>query len=61
MESVEGCPDDTPWDCNTVGGSYFRIADLHTGSVVSYVQESVGHAFFSAVVDDKYQGGTVWV
>ena len=40
-------------------GSYFRIADLQTGRILVNVSESIGHAFFSAVVDDAR--GVVWV
>ena len=58
MESVEGHPTDTPWPV-AEGGSYFRVSDLATGAVISYVKESIGHAFFSAVVDDV--AGRVWV
>ena len=58
MESVTGHTLDTPWPA-TEGGSYFRIVELESGNVVHCVKESVGHAFFSAVVDDVT--GTVWV
>eukprot|EP01043_Picozoa_sp_COSAG02_P011603 COSAG02_NODE_430_length_22462_cov_52.755042_9_plen_666_part_00 len=57
MESVEG--DGNFFNKTTQGGSYFRITDLTTGIVLRNVSESIGHAFFSAVVDDER--GVVWV
>eukprot|EP01052_Picozoa_sp_SAG31_P023172 SAG31_NODE_1891_length_6975_cov_11.419430_6_plen_528_part_00 len=58
MESVTGHTPGTPWPANE-GGSYFRITELESGKVVKHVKESVGHAFFSAVVD--HVTDTVWV
>ena len=57
MESVEG--DGRFFNKTTQGGSFFRITDLATGIVLQNVSESLGHAFFSAVVDDD--AGVVWV
>eukprot|EP00729_Bicosta_minor_P003472 gene3472-22402_t len=57
MESVEG--GGGYFNTSQEGGSFFRIADLHTGTVLVNVSESIGHAFFSAVVDDAR--GVVWV
>ena len=56
MESVEG---GGGFFSKEQGGSFFRIADLETGNVLVNVSESIGHAFFSAVVDDER--GVVWV
>ena len=58
MESVEGWPHGTPWN-ESLGGSFFRITDLDSGIILKNVSKSIGHAFFSAVVDGKRD--TVWV
>lgn len=58
MESVQGRPSGTPWSARD-GGSFFRIAELNTGVILCNVSESIGHAFFSAVVDDERE--SVWV
>eukprot|EP01050_Picozoa_sp_SAG11_P007370 SAG11_NODE_613_length_8205_cov_28.925487_2_plen_116_part_00 len=47
-----------PWP-EQAGASYFRIVDLESGKVLHSVQESIGHAYFSATVDNKR--GRVWV
>lgn len=56
MESVEG---GGGYFNKSQGGSFFRITDLSTGIVLRNVSESIGHAFFSALVDDAR--GVVWV
>lgn len=56
MESVEG---NGGFFSKEEGGSYFRITKLSSGAILRNVSESIGHAFFSAVVDDKL--GVVWV
>jgi hypothetical protein len=56
MESVEG---NGNYFNVSQGGSYFRVTDLATGNILVNVSESLGHAFFSAVVDDAR--GVVWV
>jgi hypothetical protein len=56
MESVEG---GGGFFTKEQGGSYFRITDMASGVVLRNVSESIGHAFFSAVVDDLR--GVVWV
>jgi hypothetical protein len=54
MESVEG-----NGGVFKTRGSFFRVSDLATGRILVNVAESIGHAFFSAVVDDAK--GVVWV
>ena len=41
------------------GHSYFRIRDLHSGTVIANMSQTIGFAFGNAFVD--YDHGTAWV